>query len=69
MEIEQRDHIISEIEQESLDYYNENFSSFLKTEEICKTFLFKQINMAQILQLSETYGIDVLNESYMLWIP
>eukprot|EP00347_Sterkiella_histriomuscorum_P016098 403354503 len=66
---ETRIKILQDIEKESMAYYESNFGDFLKTKEIIESFLFKQMNMTQILSLGSIYGIDILNESYLLWLP
>ncbi|CDW79833.1 ww domain containing protein [Stylonychia lemnae] len=68
-ELDQKIQIIQELEKESLLYYQNNFGDFLKTKEVIESFVFKQLDMFQILSMAEIYGIDILNESYLLWLP
>ena len=61
--------MLEAIEIESLAFYELNFGNFLEAKDVFDSFLFKQMNLEQILEASENYGIDVINESHMLWIP
>lgn len=64
-----RDELLQPLVTEIRTYYETNFGDFLANESILKSFLFKDMSLKQVLKLGKTYGIDLLNEPYLLWIP